>query len=176
MTRDHKITTWVQKFQSVELIRKCYVLLLKCFWKFLKYFSKYLFLFNLAQGARPCCCWTAPLTNLLTNPNRPFWLPFPLSSCCRLAAVLLDLLKLRGSEEARVAGLGFKLIHWLCVWSDHYEHNRRLLRWAEGIHTGKQRGKHFSAILAHTLPPSLCTNTRVCCAALEHTVVSLPWS
>ena len=63
LTRDHKITTYVHKFQFVELIPKCYVLLLKCFWKFSKYFSKYLFLFNLAQGARPCCCWTAPLTN-----------------------------------------------------------------------------------------------------------------
>ena len=139
---------------------------------------EYLFLLNLAQGARLCCRWTAPLTNLLTNPNRPFWLPFPLSSCCRLAAVLLDLLKLRGSEEALVAGLGFELIVRLCHsgYCDHSQHNRRLLRGTEGIHTGKQRRKHFSALLAHTLPPSLCTNTRVCCAALEHTVVSLPWS
>ena len=116
--------------------------------------------------------------NQLTNEPRPSLLvalPFP--SCCRLAAVLLDLLKLRGSEEARVAGLGFKLIGWLCcIGCDHREQNWRLLRGAEGIHTGKQRGKHFSALLAHTLPPSLCTNTRVCCAALEHTVVSLSCS
>ena len=116
--------------------------------------------------------------NQLTNEPQPSLLvAFP-SSCCRLAAVLLDLLKLRGSEEALVAGLVFNLIGYgLCtIGYDHWEHNLRLLRGAEGIHTGKQRGKHFSALLAHTLPPSLCTSIRVCCAALEHTVVSLPWS
>jgi hypothetical protein len=115
--------------------------------------------------------------NQLTNEPQPSLLvALPLPSCCRLAAVLLDLVKLRGSEEARVAGLGFRLIGRLCNWCDHCEHNLGLLRGAEGIHTGKQRGKHFSALLAHTLPPSLCTNTRVCCAALKHTVVSLPCS
>ena len=90
----------------------------------------------------------------------------------------MDLLKLRGSEEARVAGLGFKLIRDLCLYydCDHSEHNLRLLRGAEGIHTGKQRGKHFFALLAPTLPPNLCTNIRVRCAALEHTVVSLSCS
>ena len=101
-------------------------------------------------------------------------------SCCCLAAVLLKLMETRGSEVAQVAGLGFDLIVWLCggygYGCDHWEHNRRLLRGAEGFHRGKQRGKHFSALLAHTLPPSLCTHTRVCCAALKHTVVSLPCS
>ena len=108
------------------------------------------------------------------NPNPPFWLPSPFPAGCRLVAVLVDLLKVRGSDEARVAGLGFKLIGDLCYdYCDPGEHNERLLRGAEGIHTGKQRGKHFSALLALTLTPSLCANTRVCCAALEHTVVSL---
>ena len=85
---------------------------------------------------------------------------------------------MRGGEEALVAGLGFWLIGYgLCgYYCDHEEHNLRLLRGAEGIHTGKQRGKHFCALLAHTLPPSLGTNTRVCCAALEHTVVLIPCS
>jgi len=92
---------------------------------------------------------------------------------------MLDLLMIKGSEDALVAGLGFTLIGVrLCSSSlcDHWRHNRRLLLGAEGIHTGKQRGKHFSALLAHTLAPSLCTHTRVCCAALKHTVVSLSCS
>ena len=118
--------------------------------------------------------------NQPTNQPQPSLLvalPFP--SCDRLAAVLLDLVKLRGSEEALVAGLGFKLIKrlsWRYLGCRHREHNRRLLQGAEGINTGKQRRKYFPALLAHTLPPSLCTNTRVCCAALEHAVVSLPCS
>ena len=104
-----------------------------------------------------------PLTNKLTSPQPSLLVALPFPSCCRLAAVLLDLLKLRGSEEVRVAGLGFDLIYGLCDYClcDHYEHNLTLLRGAEGIHTGKQRGKRFYALLAHTLPPSLCTNTRV---------------
>ena len=105
--------------------------------------------------------------NQLTNKPQPSLLvAFPLSSCCRLAAVLLDLLKLRGSEEALVVGLGFQLIGWLCDWCYHWEHNMRLLRGAEGIHTGRQRGKHFSALLALTLPPPAYAPTPAC--AVRH--------
>ena len=111
------------------------------------------------------------------EPQTIFLVAFPLPSCGRLAAGLLGLLKLRGSEDARVAVLGFKLVIRLCnSLCDHRWHNLRLLRGAEGFHTGTQWRKDFSALCIHTLPPSLCTNTCVCCADLEHTVVSLPCS